>query len=117
MVVVSRRCRATHNRSQRTADWMALVARRPFPTADAYIVVSTDGYFDVFPPVGRGPNDRPAYRGVVAELGPTLRGLDERLAVRPDSAALLAAVSVWSRSHGAAAVRGELGFGRNGSAA
>jgi hypothetical protein len=92
------------------------VARRPFRTADALIVVSSEGYFDVFPPVNRRPNDKPAYRGVVAELGATLRGYDDKLSVRPDSVALDAAVSVWSRSHGAAAVRGDLGLGRNGSA-
>ena len=91
------------------------MARRPFRTADALIVVSSDGYFDVFPPQGRRPNDKPVYRGVVAELGSTLRGYDDRLSVRPDSVALDAAVSVWSRSHGAAAVRGEMGLGRHGN--
>src|SRR5450830_1888263 len=60
-----------------------LVARRSFRTADALIVVSTDGYFDVFPPVNRTPNDKPNYRGVLAELGPTVRGQDDRLSVRP----------------------------------
>jgi hypothetical protein len=102
--------------SARQIGWPS-VARRPFRTADALIVVSSDGYFDVFPPADRRPNDKPAYRGVVAELGPTLRGFDDKLSVRPDSVALDAAVSVWSRSHGAAAVRGELGLGRNDSAA
>jgi hypothetical protein len=94
---------------------MAIVARRPFRTADALIVVSSDGYFDVFPPTDRRPNDKPAYRGVVAELGGTVRGEDGRLGVRPDSVALDAAVSVWSRSHGAAAVHGDMGLGRNDS--
>lgn len=87
------------------------MARRPFLTPEALIVVSSDGYFDVFP-TARRPNARPAYRGVVAELGPTLRGPDDRLAVRPDSPALRAAVSAWSRSHGAEAVRGDMGPGR-----
>ena len=91
------------------------MARRSFRTADALIVVSTDGYFDVFPPVDRSPNDKPNYRGVLAELGPTVRGSDDRLSVRPESVALDAAVSTWARNHGAAAVRGELGFGRNAS--
>ena len=91
------------------------MARRPFPTPDALIVVSSDGYFDVFPPVDRTPNDKPKYRGVIAELGPTVRSQDDRLSVRPDSPVLDAAVSAWSGSHGAAAVRGELGFGRNDS--
>jgi hypothetical protein len=94
---------------------MAFVARRPFRTADALIVVSSDGYFDVFPPTGRQPNDRPNYRGVVSELGATVRGTDGGLGVRPDSVALDAAVSVWSRSHGAAAVNGDMGLGRNES--
>jgi hypothetical protein len=79
--------------------------------------VSTDGYFDVFPPVDRSPNDKPNYRGVLAELGPTVRGTDDRLSVRPESVALAAAVSSWARNHGAAAVRGEMGFGRNASKA
>jgi hypothetical protein len=93
------------------------VARRPFRTADALIVVSTDGYFDVYPPTDRRSNVRPAYRGVIAELGPTVRGSHDRLSVRPDSVLLDAAVAVWSRQHGAAAVRGELGLGRNSSQA
>ena len=89
------------------------MARRPFSTADALIVVCTDGYFDVYPPTGRQPNVRPTYRGVIAELGPTVRGSNDRLSVRPDSVQLDAAVAVWSRQHGAAAVRGDLGLGRN----
>jgi hypothetical protein len=92
-----------------------IVARRPFTTADALIVVSTDGYFDVFPPRDRRPNEKPQYRGVIAELGPTVRGLDDRLSVRPDSTVLDAAVTDWSKQHGAAAVRGEMGAGRNGA--
>jgi hypothetical protein len=92
------------------------MARRPFQTAEALIVVSTDGYFDVFPTT-RLANARPAYRGVVAELSPALRGLDEKLSVRPDSVALQAAVATWSRSHGDAAVRGEMGLGRQDATA
>ena len=91
------------------------MARSSFRTPDALIVVSTDGYFDVFPPINRSPNDKPNYRGVLAELGPSVRRQDDRLSVRPESVALAAAVSTWSRSHGAAAVRGEMGFGRNDS--
>ena len=91
------------------------MTRKSFRTAAALIVVSTDGYFDVFPPMDRSLNDKPNYRGVLAELGPTVRGQDDRLSVRPESPALDAAVSTWSRSHGAAAVRGEMGFGRNDS--
>jgi hypothetical protein len=91
------------------------VTRKPFPTPEALIVVSSDGYFDVFPPVARSSNDKPKYRGVIAELGPTVRSQDDRLSVRPDSTVLDAAVSTWSGSHGAAAVRGDLGLGRNDS--
>jgi hypothetical protein len=90
------------------------VARRSFSTPDALIVVSSDGYFDVFRPAPRRSNDKPAYRGVLAELGSTVRGPDDRLSVRPDSPILESAVSVWSAHHAAAAVRGELGLGRNG---
>jgi len=99
---------------QRPADWIPL-ARRSFRTADALIVVSSEGYFDVFPPVDRSANDKPTYRGVIAELGSTVRSSDDKLSVRPESAALDAAVATWSRNHGAAAVRGEMGFGRNDS--
>ena len=89
------------------------MARTPFLTTDATIVVSTDGYFDVFKPVARTPNDKPAYRGVMAELGSTVRGPDGKLSVRPDSVALDEAVTAWSGVHGAAAVRGELGLSRD----
>jgi hypothetical protein len=91
---------------------MALVARTSFPTPDATIVVSTGGYFDVFAPTDRQPNDKPSYRGTIAELGPTIREGD-RLSVRPDSVALRDAVAAWSTRRGAAAVRGELGVGRD----
>jgi hypothetical protein len=104
--------RVTFSLSQRTADRMALVARRPFHTSEALIVVSTDGYFDVFAPTPRQPNARPKYRGLIAELGPTVRGQGGRLSVRPDSVALDEAVSAWSGLHGAAAVSGDLGLSR-----
>jgi hypothetical protein len=103
---VTIRSLAAHGRSDR------LVARRPFSTPDALVVVSTGGYFDVFAPVDRRPNARPTYRGVIAELGPTVRDATGMLSVRPDSVVLEDAVSVWSSVHGAAAVRGELGGGR-----
>jgi hypothetical protein len=77
-------------------------------------VVSTDGYFDVYPSSGRSDGDRPSYRGHLAELGTGIRGADDRLAVRPGSVALANAVTAWSAVHGAAAVRGELGGGRDG---
>jgi hypothetical protein len=91
------------------------VARTPFTSPTASVVVSSDGYFDVYPPTERSNGDRPAYRGGLAELGAGIRGIDDRLAVRPDSAALADAVEAWSAVHGGAAVRGELGRGRDGT--
>ncbi len=77
--------------------------------------MSTDGYFDVYPPSDRSNGDKPAYRGRLAELGPGIRGADDRLAVRPGSVALADAISAWSSVNGAAAVRGDLGRGRDGN--
>ena len=91
------------------------MARTPFASPDAHVVVSTDGYFDVYPPTGRRNDDSPAYRGVLAELGSGIRGGDDRLAVRPGSAVLAEAVSAWTVLNGAAAVRGDLGRGRDGT--
>ena len=78
---------------------------------EARIVVSTDGYFDVYPTTVRTDGDKPAYRGRIAELGAGMRGLDDRLAVRPNSAALNDAVIAWSAVNGAAALAGGLGKG------
>ena len=91
------------------------MARTPFTPAEATIVVCSDGYFDVYPTSPRTDGDKPAYRGRLAELGAGIRGGDERLAVRPGSAALLEAVTAWSALHGAAAVKGTLGLGRDGN--
>jgi len=91
------------------------MARTPFSSPDSNIVVCSDGYFDVYPPTDRSSGDRPAYRGQLAELGAAVRGANDRLAVRPDSAALADAVTAWSAAHGAAAVRGDLGRGRDGN--
>ena len=85
------------------------MARTRFENADSTIVVSSDGYFDVYPPVARTNNDKPAYRGRLAELGTGIRAVDDRLAVRPSSPVLRDAVADWSDTHGAAAVRGDLG--------
>lgn len=92
------------------------MARTSFSSSASNIVVCSDGYFDVYPPIGRSGGERPAYRGELAELGAGIRGSDSRLAVRPDSAALALAVDAWAAVHGAAAVRGELSRGRDGSA-
>jgi hypothetical protein len=92
------------------------VARTSFSSPASSIVVCSDGYFDVYPPVVRSNGDKPAYRGELAELGPGIRGIDARLAVRPDSVALAGAVEAWSAVYGSAAVRGELGHGRDGNA-
>jgi len=89
------------------------MARTKFVTPEALIVISTDGYFDVFPLGARVPNARPAYRGTVDLLDREVRAGD-RLTVRPDSIALRVAVASWSSEHGAAAARGEMGAGRNG---
>jgi len=91
------------------------MSRMPFSSAEATVVVCSDGYFDVYPTADRSSGDRPAYRGQLAELGAGIRGADDRLAVRPDSAALLHAVTAWSAVHGANAARGEMGRGRDGS--
>jgi hypothetical protein len=93
------------------------MTRRSFPLPETTIVVSTDGYFDVYPPVTRTGGDRPAYRGRVGELGAGFRALDERLAVRPDSVALAEAVTVWSSVNGASALKGAMGRGRDGKEA
>ena len=90
------------------------MARTPFSPPESNIVVSTDGYFDVYPPTGRTADDSPAYRGILAELGSGIRGGDDRLAVRPGSTVLAEAVAAWSTLNGAAAVRGDLGRGRDG---
>lgn len=89
------------------------MSRTPFAQAEANIVVGSDGYFEVYPPIPRTNGDRPAYRGRLAELGAGIRGADDRLAVRPGSAALAEAVRAWSAVRGAAAVRGELGRSRD----
>jgi hypothetical protein len=91
------------------------MARTRFASPEANIVVSSGGFFDVYPAVPRTDGDRPAYRGRLSELGAGIRGGDDRLAVRPDSAALASAVSAWSSANGAAALRGDLGKGRDGN--
>lgn len=91
------------------------MARTSFSSPASSIVVCSDGYFDVYPPIDRSSGDKPAYRGELAELGAGIRGLDARLAVRPDSAVLAGAVEAWSAAYGGAAVRGELGRGRDGN--
>ena len=91
------------------------MARTSFSPPEARIVVSSDGYFDVYPASPRTNGDKPAYRGVLAELGQDIRGADDRLAVRPGSPALADAVIAWSAVHGVAALGGELGRGRDGT--
>ncbi len=89
------------------------MARTKFATPEALIVISTDGYFDVYPSGERVANSKPAYRGTIDLLDRDVRA-GNRLTVRPDSIALRVAVGSWSSEHGAAAVRGDLGAGRNG---
>jgi hypothetical protein len=94
---------------------MASMSRTPFSEPDAHIVVSSEGYFDVYPTSARVDGDKPAYRGRVAELGAGISGGVDRLGVRPGSVALATAVTAWSAMRGAAALRGELGGGRDGN--
>lgn len=91
------------------------MTRRSFTSPETTIVVSSDGYFDVYPPVTRSNGDKPAYRGRLNELGAGIRGADERLAVRPTSPALAEAVELWSSINGAAALGGVIGRGRDGN--
>ena len=39
------------------------MARTPFTSPETTIVVSTDGYFDVYPTTARTNGDKPVYRG------------------------------------------------------
>jgi hypothetical protein len=96
-------------------DRILSMSRTSFSAPEARIVVSTDGYFDVYPTSVRTNGDKPAYRGRVAELGAGMRGLDDRLGVRPDSIALADAVTAWSAVHGSEALGGTLGAGRDGN--
>lgn len=91
------------------------MARTSFSVPEARIVVSTDGYFDVYPTSARTNGDKPAYRGRLAELGAGIRGVDDRLAVRPDSNALSEAVTAWAAVNGASALSGGIGKGRDGN--
>ena len=93
------------------------MSRTSFSAPEARIVVSTNGYFDVYPPTARKNGDKPAYRGRLAELGAGIRGADDRLAVRPSSAALADAVAAWAAVNGAAALGGALKQGRDSSEA
>jgi hypothetical protein len=89
------------------------MARTKFATPEAMIVISTAGYFDVYPSGERVATSRPAFRGTIDLLDREIR-TGNRLTVRPDSIALRVAVGTWSSEHGAAAVRGDLGKGRDG---
>ena len=93
------------------------MSRTSFASSETTIVVSSDGYFDVYPPVPRSQSDKPAYRGRLNELGAGIRGADDRLAVRPSSPALAEAVTAWSAVNGAAALQGGMGGGRDGNEA
>ena len=48
---------------QRAMDRIPSMARTSFSAPEAHIVVSTDGYFDVYPSSPRTNGDKPAYRG------------------------------------------------------
>ena len=91
------------------------MSRRSFPLPEATIVVCSDGYFDVYPTSARSNGDKPAYRGRLSELCAGIRGIDDRLAVRPDSIALNDAVTAWAAVNGASAIAGGMGKGRDGN--
>ena len=91
------------------------MSRTSFSPPEARIVVSTEGYFDVYPTTARTNGDKPAYRGRIAELGAGIRGVDDRLAVRPDSVALNDAVIAWAAVNGVSALSGGMGQGRDGN--
>jgi len=91
------------------------MARTSFSAPEARVVVCSDGYFDVYPTSARSNGDKPAYRGRLAELGAGIRGIDDRLAVRPDSIALNDAVTAWAAVNGASAIAGGMGKGRDGN--
>jgi hypothetical protein len=92
------------------------MSRTLFATSTVQVIVASAGYFDVHPNTPRANEIKPVYRGELAELGPGIRGIGNRLAVRPDSARLATAVRAWAAACGAAAVAGALGPGRDGSA-
>jgi hypothetical protein len=85
--------------------------RYPHLTPEAHIVVSTQGYFDVFAAADHPAHERPAYRGEIAELGRAVTA-GEKLTVSPRSAAMAEALTAWSARHGADAVAGRMGKGR-----
>ena len=91
------------------------MARTAFAQPEANIVVSTDGYFDVYPTSARLHGDKPAYRGAArgARRRHPRRGRPPRGPSR-DRPQLADAVTTWSTVNGAAAVRGDLGRGRDG---
>ena len=91
------------------------MARTSFSAPEARVVVCSDGYLDVYPTSARSNGDKPAYRGRLAELGAGIRGIDDRLAVRPDSIALNDAVTAWAAVNGASAIAGGMGKGRDGN--
>ena len=93
------------------------MARTSFSAPEAHIVVSTDGYFDVYPTSARTNGDKPAYRGRLAELGAGIRGADDRLAVRPDSLGPRRRRHRLVRGQRRRRARRQLGGGRDGNEA
>lgn len=89
------------------------MARSKFNTAQAHIVVDTAGFFDVFASADRPSEQRPAYRGELADLGHGVVA-GTRLAMPPSSDRLAAVVTAWSELHGADALAGKMGRGRQG---
>ena len=79
--------------------------RRQHATATSTSIPRAPGRTATSPPIAAS----------LAELGAGIRGIDDRLAVRPDSIALADAVTAWSAVNGAGALGGELGGGRDGN--
>ena len=91
------------------------MSRTSFATPTVQIIVGTAGYFDVHPNTPRSNEAKPVYRGLLVELGPGVRGPGDRLALRPGSARLRTVVEAWAAAHGAEALAGGLGRGRDGN--
>ena len=106
---------ASPRRARQATTWVPSRPRPSAPptaaaplTADHAVTASANA-------TDRSNGDKPAYRGMLSELGAGIRGADGRLAVRPGSVALADAVTAWSAVNGAAAVGGALGRGRDGT--
>ena len=93
------------------------MARTSFTAPEARIVVSSDGYFDVYPSTARTTATSPP---IAASWPSSAQGSAAPMTgwpSAPDSVALADAVTAWAAVNGASALSGELGGGRDGSEA